>query len=319
LTSILRGMIRQGIGSAQGRLLMAAVCLVAAMVAPVPALAQRVILAVNGDVITDYDIEQRTKFHMMADHKSPPRQEVIEELIDDKLKAQIAKRYKIDLTDKDVDSQYADMAKRMHLNADQLTQVLGQGGVNATTLKAKILSDLSWQYIIRGKFQYSLQVDEGSVNTEVEGQKKGGEADVGYDYTLRPILFLVANGNAPMLEARRKDADALHARFTNCDTGLRDARAQHDIVIRGTITKNSSDLAPALREILNKVEVGHLTPPETTEQGIEMYAVCEKKETKSETPEKRAAREKIFTAKFEAKSKEYLGELRRQAMIERKQ
>jgi len=46
--------------------------------------------------------------------------------------------------------------------------------------------------------------------------------------------------------------------------------------------------------------------------------LCEKKETKSETPEKRQAREKIFSQQFQAKAKNYLRELRRQAMIERK-
>jgi peptidyl-prolyl cis-trans isomerase SurA len=76
---------------------------------------------------------------------------------------------------------------------------------------------------------------------------------------------------------------------------------------------------PALREILDKTEVGHLTPPETTAQGVELFALCEKKETKSETPEKRQAREKIFSEQFQAKAKNYLRELRRQAMIERKQ
>jgi peptidyl-prolyl cis-trans isomerase SurA len=122
-----------------------------------------------------------------------------------------------------------------------------------------------------------------------------------------------------MLETRRKDADQLRARFADCDTGLSAARAQHDVVIREPITKNSSDFAPALREILNKTEVGHLTPPETTQQGVELFALCDKKATPAETPEKRAAREKIFSDQFQAKSKAYLRELRRAAMIERTQ
>jgi peptidyl-prolyl cis-trans isomerase SurA len=46
--------------------------------------------------------------------------------------------------------------------------------------------------------------------------------------------------------------------------------------------------------------------------------VCDKKETASDTPEKRAVREKLFGETFQAKSKTYLRELRRQAMIERK-
>ena len=49
-----------------------------------------------------------------------------------------------------------------------------------------------------------------------------------------------------------------------------------------------------------------------------MFALCEKKETKADTPEKREAREKMFSEQFQAKAKRYLQELRRQAMIERK-
>ena len=72
------------------------------------------------------------------------------------------------------------------------------------------------------------------------------------------------------------------------------------------------------RDILDKTEVGHLTAPETTPQGIELFALCEKKETKAETPEKQQAREKIFAQEFQSRAKRYLQELRRQAMIERK-
>ena len=145
---------------------------------------------------------------------------------------------------------------------------------------------------------------------------EGGE--VGYDYTLRPILFVVPRGDTARQESRRKDAEALRSRFTTCDSGLLFARSLRDVAIREPIIKNSSDLVPALRQILDKTEVGHLTPPETTTQGVELFALCEKKETKSETPEKRQAREKIFSEQFDAKAKNYLRELRRQAMIERK-
>jgi peptidyl-prolyl cis-trans isomerase SurA len=312
--------------SGQGRLLVtpavAAVCLFAGVTAPSPGRAQNAVLVVNGEVITNYDIEQRAKFNMLASHKPQQRRETIEELIDDKLKAQIAKRYKIDLTDKDVDQQYAEMARRMHQTSDQLTQILSQNGIDAKTLKAKILSDLSWQYIIRGKFQSEFQIPDTEVQKEIENQKKGdnkGATEVGYDYRLRPILFLVPRGNTAMLEAHRKDAEALRARFTSCDTGLPAARAQRDVIIRDAISKNSSDLAPALREILNKTEVGHLTQPETTPQGVELFAVCERKETTTETPEKRQRRDQLFAQRFEAVSKRYLRDLRRQAMIERKQ
>jgi peptidyl-prolyl cis-trans isomerase SurA len=303
--------------SGQDRIIIAAACIFAAMMMPSRALAQHVVLVVNGEVITDYDIEQRTKFNTLSTHKTPTRQDIIEELIDEKLKVQIGRRYKIDITDSDIDSSYADMAKRMHLSSDQLTQTLSQSGIDSKTLKARIRADMSWQYIIRGKFQSSLQVSEKSVLAEIETQKKG-DGDVGYDYTLRPILFVVPRGNTALQESRRKDAEALRARFSACDTGLAFARSLRDVAIREPITKNSSELVPALRQILDKTEMGHLTPPETTPQGIELFALCERRETKAETPEKREARDKIFGEQFQAKAKNYLRELRRQAMIERK-
>jgi peptidyl-prolyl cis-trans isomerase SurA len=304
--------------SGHGRIIIATACVIAALGAPSRALAQHVVLVVNGEVITDYDIEQRSKFNTLSSHKPSVRQEVIEELIDEKLKVQIGRRYKIEIPDSDVDSSYADMAKRMHATPEQLTQILAKDNVDSQTLKSRIRADTTWQYIIRGKFQSSLQISEKSILAEVETQKKGDSQDVGYDYTLRPILFVVPRGNAALQESRRKDAESLRARFTDCDTGLPFARSLRDVAIREPITKNSSDLAPALREILDKTEVGHLTAPETTTQGIEVFALCTKKETKAETPEKRQAREKIFSDTFQAKAKNYLRELRRQAMIERK-
>jgi peptidyl-prolyl cis-trans isomerase SurA len=311
--------IRRGRRGGNARIIViATACIFAAIATPSRALAQHVVLLVNGEIITDYDIEQRAKFNTVAVHKTSPRQEIIEELIDDKLKVQVARRYKIDITDADVDSSYADMARRMHLTPDQLTQNLAQSGIDAKTLKARVRADLSWQYIIRGKFQSSLQISEKSVLDEIATEKKSDGGDVGYDYTLRPILFVVPRGNTALQESRRKDAEALRSRFTTCDSGLLFARSLRDVAIREPITKNSSDLVPALRQILDKTEVGHLTPPEMTAQGIELFALCEKKETKSETPEKRQAREKLFSVQFEAKAKNYLRELRRQAMIERK-
>jgi peptidyl-prolyl cis-trans isomerase SurA len=300
--------------------MMAAACVAGVCAAP-RAFAQQVVLMVNGDLITDYDIEQRSKFIAVSTHKPPPRQQVIEELIDEKLKVQVGRRYKIEPTDSDINSSYAEMAHRMNRTwtGDQLTQALAQSGIDAATLKAKIGADLVWQSIIRGKFQSSLQFNEKSVEAEIKTRKKDDSTPViGYDYKLQPILFVVPRNDTALTEARRRDAEALRARFTSCDTGLALARSLREVYVQDPITKNSSELAPAYRDILDKTEIGHLTAPETTSRGIEVFALCEKKENKADTPEKMAAREKLFATQFESKAKRYLQDLRRQAMIERK-
>ena len=86
--------------------------------------------------------------------------------------------------------------------------------------------------------------------------------------------------------------------------------------IRETVTKTSADIPAVLRDVLDKTPVGHLTAPEVTKQGIEMVALCGRKPTTVDTPKKREIRDKMFAEKYDAKSKAYLQEVRKAAMIE---
>jgi peptidyl-prolyl cis-trans isomerase SurA len=280
---------------------------------PGPALAQQVAVIVNGSPITTYDIEQRTKFSTLSTHKAPSRQEVIEELIDEKLKVQIGERYKLEISDADVENAYSSMSKRMHLTAEQLTGALAHAGIDAATLKARIRADISWQQIVRGKFQSSLQVRDKDVRDKLKDDKK----EVGYEYTLRPVLFIVQPGSSEqVLDGRKREAEALRVRFENCEAGLNFARALRDVAVRDQIVKSSADLAPALRKILDEVSVGKLTSPEVTPQGVQMFALCAKRENKVDSAATKEARDEMFAEQFQAKSKRYLEVLRKQAMIE---
>ncbi len=62
-----------------------------------------------------------------------------------------------------------------------------------------------------------------------------------------------------------------------------------------------------------------LTPPEVTKFGVEMFAICAKKESAADnTPGRRQARESMMAQRYEQQSKQYLHEFRRGAMIEYK-
>jgi peptidyl-prolyl cis-trans isomerase SurA len=284
---------------------------------PRPALAQQVAVIVNGAPITTYDIEQRTKFITLSAHKTPSRQEVIEELIDEKLKVQIGERYKLEITDADVDQAYAGMSRRMRLSPEQLTGALSHAGIDAQTLKARIRADISWQQIVRGKFQSSLQVRDKDVFNKLKDANKDDQKEVGYEYLLRPILFVVQPGSSEQaIDGRKREAEALRVRFENCESGLNFARALRDVAVRDQIVKSSADLAPALRKILDEVAVGKLTSPELTPQGVQMFALCAKRENKVDSAATKEVREEMFAEQFQAKSKRYLEVLRKQAMIE---
>jgi len=289
--------------------------------APVAAQAQQVLVIVNGDPITAYDVEQRMKLVQISGQKSPDRQAAIQELIDEKLKIQLLKRFMIEGIEGDVENAYANMARRMRTTPSGFTEQLSKSGIPPATLKHRIRAEIIWNQIVRGRFQSSLQISDKDILAKMETAKPDESKMVGYDYTLRPIVFIVPRGSPQaVIEARKKEAEALKARFDDCDQGIALARGIRDIAVRPPIAKSSTDLAPELRAILDKTEVGKLSTPEVTTQGIEVYALCSKKQSAADnTPGRKEVRDELYSEQFKTLSARFLKELRTQAMIEYKQ
>jgi peptidyl-prolyl cis-trans isomerase SurA len=298
----------------------AAAFLVAACVFATPARAQTVAVLVNGEPITALDIEQRSKFMQMSTHKVPTRQEVIDSLIDEMLEIREAKKFSIDVPQSDVDEAYAGVGTRMGVDTQKLNELLTKGGASPETLKHKLKADYAWGALVRGRYKASLEVADTDVEAQLQLHKPDEKDQVGYEYTLRPILLVVPRGAADSsFDERKKEAEALRLRFTDCASGVPFSRALREVAVRDPMIKFSADLPSAQRDILDKTDVGHLSPPEQTSEGIQMFALCGKKETKSDTPGKKQVREEISQQKFGAQAKRYLAELHREAMIEYKQ
>src|SRR3977135_4406554 len=88
-------------------LLAAAMMAIAVPMLATAAHAQQVVVIVNGEPITALDIEQRSKLSQLSTHKVPARQEIIDELIIEKLKVREAKKFGLELSSSEVDSAYA--------------------------------------------------------------------------------------------------------------------------------------------------------------------------------------------------------------------
>jgi peptidyl-prolyl cis-trans isomerase SurA len=289
------------------------------LVLPAAATAQQVVAFVNGQPVTNLDIEHRAKFLQMTTKKAPSRKEVMDSIIDEILEITEAKRFGLEVPDEQVNDSYRVVATRMGLDADKLTQLLMAGGASADTLKRRLRAQVAWANLVRGRYKASLEIRDKDVEAQLQLHKNDDKPDVGYEYIMRPVVLIVPRGSADaVFEGRKREAEALRSRFQNCGDGVAFARALPDVAVRDQVSKFSADLAPALRQILESTAVGHLTPPEQTAEGIQLFAICAKKETKSETPEMKEIRDQMFQQKFGAQAKRYLETLRRQAMIEYK-
>jgi peptidyl-prolyl cis-trans isomerase SurA len=283
-------------------------------VSPLPA--QSIACMVNGEPITGLDIEQRTKLNFLTTRKQMSRQEVLDELTNEKVKLKEAKRFGVDPSASDVDQAYTGMSQRMRLTPEQLTKSLESQGVRPETLKARLKAEMVWGSLVRGRFKESLQVGEKDVAAAAEQSGEATQTEA-FEYRLQPIVLIVPRGSAQSaIDLRRKEAESLRERVQTCEQANSYFKSMQNAAIREIVTKTSADIPGPLRELLDKTPVGRLTPPEITKQGVEMVALCDRKPTKIDTPKKREIREKMFAQKYEAKQKAYLGDLRKAAMIE---
>jgi peptidyl-prolyl cis-trans isomerase SurA len=280
--------------------------------------AQSIVVMVNGDPITDFDIEQRTKLDFLSTHKKSSREEIIKELIDEKVKIKEGKKFGVEPSSSDIDQSFAGMGSRMHITAEQLAKSLESQGIRAETLKARIKAEMVWTSLVRGRYKEQLQVGEKDVNEAI--QAKGAAADQqgqAYEYKMQPIVLIVAKGSAQSAyEARQKEAESLRSRVQTCQDANSFFKSMQNAAIREIVVKTSADIPPNLRKVLDDTPIGHLTPPEVTKQGVEMVALCARNPTTVDTPQKRAIRDEMYNKKYEATSKRYLDEVRRAAMIE---
>ncbi|MBV9563186.1 MAG: SurA N-terminal domain-containing protein [Bradyrhizobium sp.] len=283
-----------------------------------PASAQTVIVMVNGDPITDFDVEQRTKLDFLSTHKASSRQEVLNELIEQKLKIKEAKKFGVDPSGSDIDQAYSEMSSRMHITADQLSKSLEAQGIRPETLKARIKSDMVWTSLVRGRYKERLQVGEKDVDAAVkaEGGDAAQQADA-FQYSMQPVVLIMPRGSSPaLIEAKHKEAESLRSRVQSCDEANSYFKSLPNAAIRDTVVKTSADIPPTLRKMLDDTPIGHLTPPEVTKQGIEMVVLCGRKPTTVDTPKKKEMRDKLYAKKYETTSNNYLQEVRKEAMIE---
>ncbi|MEP9355303.1 peptidylprolyl isomerase [Xanthobacter sp. KR7-65] len=294
------------------RLLLLAFALLTAVLVGAPARAQQIVVMVNGDPITTYDVSQRQRMHELIERKSISAKDALETLIDERIKIQQAIRLKLDVDQADVDRLYAQVAERSGRTPEQLSAGFKQSGLDDRTFKQKLLADYVWGQYVRAR-SGTVNIRDADVIAAL--QKRGETQMIATEYTLMPIVFVVprTSGN---YGARLAEANALRGRFNDCDSGAEMAKSLKEVVVRPKVTRLSSEMPGPLKQILDKTEIGKLTPPEVAQSGVETFAMCGKREVRGESSQKREIKDELSSSQFTAESKKFMAELRKQSLID---
>jgi peptidyl-prolyl cis-trans isomerase SurA len=201
------------------------------------------------------------------------------------------------------------------LSPSGLTQALAGEGIDANTLKRRLLAQITWQQLVARRAQDTGQIKEADVTNALLAK---GDPSVlkEKEYTLQQIVFVVPNGSpAAAYNQRRNEAEAFRQRFKGCDTSLTLAKALNGVVVKDMGRKDSSDLSGADADAVKNARAGSTLRPAQTSQGIEVIAICSIKDIQSTAAARADIQNQIFAKQSDKISKDYLKALRDQATI----
>jgi peptidyl-prolyl cis-trans isomerase SurA len=277
-----------------------------------PAFAQAIVASINGDPITDIDIDERMKMLRVL-RKPATRDAAIESLFTDRLETQEANKFGVNPRDSDISQQIIKVAQDMKIAPDALVGAFEHAGVTADHFKAHFRANMAFDVLVQA-LNKGVEASEEQVRAELA--KQGGKAAAGTAYTLREIIFAIPRSASPAdLTERAHEAEQLRTQFTDCDGGLRVARSLNDVTVRDPLIKTSIEIGETFRQLLDKTPTGHLTAPQRSSEGLEMIAVCSKGTAKDDSAARTAISQKILAAHIAADSERRIKELRAKAVI----
>jgi peptidyl-prolyl cis-trans isomerase SurA len=281
-----------------------------------PAAASEIRYVVNNVPVTSYDIQRRAAFVKLQRRKGNANALAAEELINQTLRDSEVKRLGIRVTDDQVNAAFQRFAASNKLSSAQLAQVMNQAGVTDRHFKEYIRSQMGWNQALSARFraQGGAMSEQDVVRRMLD---KGGQKPTATEYMLQQVIFVVPAGERKSgMGKRRKEAEAMRARFAGCDSTRQFAKGLLDVTVRDLGRMLAPELPPDWADQIKNTKTGGATGVRETDKGIEFIGVCSQREVSDDRVAKMVFQaEGTETQQAEELDKRYLEELRKRARI----
>lgn len=268
---------------------------------------------VNDDVITGYDVLQRSALTRFASTRSVADAErnALDQLVEDSLKLQEAKRLGLSMDEQAMSQAIEQVAQNNRMSLAALKSSLKSAGVDMATLERQVRADVLWRQVISQRYGDRLRPTEGEVDAAMgEAQPSGGPKV--YDVK-QLVVPLAPDAPLQVVKAAFDKAVKLKETLNSCRQIQELAPKYHRI--SGDVGKITAQQMPGpIREEVLKLRVNGVAKPMRSRDGVHVIMLCGIDEQQG------ASRSQVFNRLIEEKgqrfSESYLAELRRDALIE---
>lgn len=280
-----------------------------------------VIAVVNGKIVTKYDHDERMRpvYEQARGRQltteeisqiATLRRKILDQMIDELLIQQDAERYKLKVTDVEVEDQIKEFLAKRQLTEDEFKKQLALQRMSREDFVRNMRRDMIKHRLIGGVVTSKVVVTD----TEVEQRYKERKAEFSKDSMVQLALILVPAGmSAPDLKAQIEAGQMSFADAANKYSQGPGVGHGGDI---GYIAWK--DLAPEWNAALAGLKPGQISQPVHVQDFSGLLQVVALKE--GEELPLDAVREQIYQSlhevKFESVFQEYMQKLREKAVIE---
>lgn len=225
-------------------------------------------ITVNDRAITAYEIEQRIR--LLEAFRSPGNLQELarEQLIEDKLKEEALARAGLRITDDGLARALDEFSARANLTTEQFVTVLGQNGIDRSTLEEYVRIGVSWRDYIRSRFGPQSEITEAEIDRAI--------GSVGASYARIEVLLSEIIIPAPPPQAAQALATAERISQTR-STATFSAEARRVSALPSRTNGGRLGWLPianypaAIRELILGLDVGEVTPPLPIPNGVALF------------------------------------------------
>jgi hypothetical protein len=144
-------------------------------------LTNNVLVSIDNSIITELDVNKEINFLKFVNKDQATntsellKKEIINTLIDRKIKDIETNYYKIDVSEKEIENSLYNYLERIKISNETLNSFYNKNEIEKDYLKNVIKIDLKWAKLIRQMYESRLNVNLTEVNRQLEQEQKNTE------------------------------------------------------------------------------------------------------------------------------------------------
>ncbi len=238
----------------------------------------------------------------------------LEELIDERVKLQEAKRLGVNIEESQIDDILKGLAERNNMTPNQFADQLKSVGADVAAMKARFKATLSWNEVIRRRFSHQVSISPKEID-KIAASVAVAEDDI--ELQLQRITLPVTGKlDQKALTERFRDADRVRQSFTGCKAGAATAAKLPGAKFEDLGVRKPSTLVEPLRSQLLGAKDDEMVPPSIGQGTIELYALCSRRVVKADDKRRTDVEADLKQKEFEIFARGHLRNLKQYAQLE---